>query len=268
MLDISQINSLSIKKIKELCSKYENNIKDFCDDEEFNRVLTILKQDERKGVQDTYKKLFRLKDHYIKELNRVQKLYDFDKSFNVRYIAGVDEVGRGPLAGPIVAAAVILDLNLVIEYINDSKKIVEEKREELSEIIKRCAIDYNISEMSNEEIDSKGIGFCNNQIFIKAVEGLKIKPDLVLSDGYLIKNWNAIENKHVIKGDAKSASIACASIIAKVYRDALMKEYSEQYHQYNFKKNVGYGTQEHVSAIRKYGICPIHRKTFLTKLNE
>lgn len=268
MNSLEYINSLSISQVRSLCTKYDlMNIKEYYNDNEFLQLLDILKCDERKGVLSLFNKLNRVKESYEQEIKRVEKLYDFDRKYNVKYIAGVDEVGRGPLAGPIVAASVILDLELLIEYINDSKKIKEEKREELSDIIKKCAIDYNIVQLDNEEIDKKGIGYCNNEVFIKAVEGLKIIPQLVLTDGYLIKNWGKVENKHVIKGDTKSASIACASILAKVYRDNLMKTYHNKYPQYNFKKNVGYGTQEHVNAIKEFGVCDIHRKSFLTKLN-
>ena len=195
---------------------------------------------------------------YLNEINRVKSMYEFDKSFgNYKYIAGVDEVGRGPLAGPIVACAVVLDLKVIDEdlilYLNDSKKIKESMRNKLAEIIKEKAIAYSISMYSN------------NKVFLESCNSLKVKPDLVLSDGYLVKGINIL-NKSVIKGDTKSASIAAASIVAKDYRDNLMKKYSKEYSQYDFDNNVGYGTQKHVEALKKYGICDIHRKSFLTKL--
>lgn len=197
-------------------------------------------------------------------------MYEFDKAFgNYKYVAGVDEVGRGPLAGPIVACSVILDLNVLDEdlilYLNDSKKVKESKREELSEIIKEKAVSYSIAVSSNEEIDEKGIAFSNNKVFLDSCNSLTVKPDLVLSDGYLVKNIQ-IENKSVIKGDTKSASIAAASIVAKVYRDNLMKKYAEKYPYYDFEKNVGYGTPNHIEALKAYGKCEIHRNSFLTKL--
>ena len=139
------------------------------------------------------------------------------------------------------------------------------KREELAQIIKEKALAYHIAQASNEEIDSKGIAYCNNNVFLEACYGLKIKPDLVLSDGYLVKNIT-IENKYVIKGDAKSATIAAASILAKVYRDNLMKEYSKKYPEYYFDENAGYGTVKHVEALKTIGPCEIHRKSFLTKI--
>ena len=209
-------------------------------------------------------------DSIYAEIQRVKRMYEFDKSFgNYNYIAGVDEVGRGPLAGPIVACAVILDLNVLddelILYLNDSKKIKESKRSELAEQIKEKAIAFKICECSNEEIDEKGIAYCNNKIFLDSFNGLKVKPDLVLSDGYLIKEINIL-NKAVIKGDAQSATIAAASIVAKDYRDKIMKKYAEVYPQYDFEDNVGYGTKKHIDAIKSNGICSIHRKSFLTKL--
>ncbi|SLK17309.1 Putative Ribonuclease HII [Clostridium chauvoei JF4335] len=197
-------------------------------------------------------------------------MYSFDRSFGeYKYVAGVDEVGRGPLAGPIVAAAVILDLNALDEDIilelNDSKKISKKKREELSEVIKKKALAYSIKEASNKEIDDKGIAYCNNKVFLDACTSMYIKPDLVLSDGYLVKNIQ-IDNKSVIKGDTKSACIAAASIIAKVYRDNLMKEYSFKYPNYGFEENSGYGTEKHVEYLKKVGSCDIHRLSFLKNI--
>lgn len=198
-------------------------------------------------------------------------MYSFDiKYLKSKYIAGVDEVGRGPLAGPIVAAAVILNLEIMndndlILGIKDSKKLSSKDREELSSIIKNKAICYNISLLDNVSIDTNGITWCNNMVFKMAVNGLNIKPNFVISDGYRIKDIN-IENDYAIKGDEKSASIACASIIAKVYRDNLMKKYAKLYPQYGFDLNSGYGTREHIKAIKEYGICKIHRKSFLKNI--
>ena len=258
---------------KEICEyvlnieKLENDIKE----SDRRSILSILLQDNRKTVQKLGSKISKIIELKEKEIQRVKKMYEFDRSFgNYKYVAGVDEVGRGPLAGPIVAAAVILDLNInedkdLILRVNDSKKLSTGVRKELSQIIKEKALAYKIIAIDNKQIDEKGIGYCNNQIFLDACYGLTIKPDLVLSDGYKIKNFSDL-NEFVIKGDTKSISIACASIIAKVYRDELMLEYHNEYPDYGFDKNVGYGTEEHVLAIKKHGIIPIHRRSFLKNI--
>jgi len=240
----------------------------------YRSTINILLKDNRKMVQKLGSKMSGMLELREKEIMRVRKMYDFDKSFgNYKYIAGVDEVGRGPLAGPIVAAAVVLDLESdedkdLILRANDSKKLSIACRKELSYIIKEKALAYKIIAIDNKQIDEKGIGWCNNQVFIDSCNGLTIKPDLVLTDGYKIKNFQS-KNEFVIKGDTLSISIACASIIAKVYRDELMVEYHSEYPNYGFNKNVGYGTEEHVSAIKKYGTTEIHRRSFLRKiLNE
>lgn len=237
-------------------------------EDEYEQIQKILSYDERKNVRALGETVGRKVEHYRNEVVRVQKFYDFDKSYGYEVVAGVDEVGRGPLAGPIVAAAVVLDndSNELILNINDSKKIGKELRKELSEIIKEKAVSYSIAIKNNKEIDEKGIGFCNNEIFKEAIKGLSIVPDLVLSDGYRIKEFN-LRNEAVIKGDTKSAAIACASIIAKVYRDNIMEEYGNLYSNYHFDKNVGYGTKEHMDAIVEYGSCEIHRESFLKNIN-
>ncbi len=235
--------------------------------EAYEIISNALLDDERKNVRSLGDVVKKTIEQYEKEVIRVKALYDFDKSFGYEVVAGVDEVGRGPLAGPIVAAAVVLnnnDKDLILR-INDSKKISKDLREELSEIIKTKAISYSIAIKSNKEIDELGIGYCNNEIFKEAISSLNIKPDIVLSDGYTIKGFD-MNNEAVIKGDTKSAAIACASIIAKVYRDKLMEEYSEKYTHYGFEKNVGYGTKEHMEAIVKHGSCDIHRETFIRNI--
>lgn len=237
--------------------------------EEIDLLINELTIDKRKNVNTLGSKISKDIKKIEDEITRVNSMYNFDKAFNRRYLAGVDEVGRGPLAGPIVSCAVILDLKVlddeVILYLNDSKKINEAKRIELSEIIKEKALAYNIAESSNEDIDRLGISYCNNDIFLRAINGLNIKPDIVLSDGYLVRGIG-IENKSVIKGDAKSASIAAASIVAKVYRDNLMKELHKKYDKYDFKSNVGYGAPKHLEGLKNYGPCEIHRMSFLTNI--
>lgn len=262
------IASLSYKDVK----LYIDNIDIFEErkNEDIFNLIDKLSNDKRKNVKALAEKIKKEISKIEEEVKRIKKMYNFDKGFgNYKYVAGVDEVGRGPLAGPIVACAVILDLNAIDEdlilYLNDSKKLSEKKRDELEVIIKEKALAYYIAEKSNNDIDNLGIAYCNNQIFIEACTSMDIKPDLILSDGYLIKGIN-IENKSVIKGDAKSASIAAASILAKVYRDKLMKEYSKEYPYYSFEENVGYGTTKHIKGLKEKGPCKIHRMSFLKNI--
>ena len=264
------IDSLSYKEIKSFVDNID--IVEEKHNAELVYLIDKLALDKRKNVKALSEKLQRERDKIKKEVERVKKMYNFDKGFgNYTYVAGVDEVGRGPLAGPIVSCAVILDLNAMedeyILWLNDSKKLSEKKREELAKEIKEKALAYYIAEKSNSEIDEKGIAYCNNHIFLEACTSMSIKPDLVLSDGYLIKGIG-IENKSVIKGDAKSASIAAASIIAKVYRDNLMKEYSKEFPNYAFEENAGYGTTKHIEGIKNFGPCKIHRMSFLKNILE
>lgn len=270
-MDLLNINTLEDLKFKDIKLAVDSLDISVLREEDLKYLGNLIGNDKRKNVVSLIGKLERSYTKYKEENVRVRKLYDFDRQFGENIIlAGVDEVGRGPLAGPIVAAAVVLDLknlNDIILYINDSKALSERKREELSEIIKKKAISYSISEASNLEIDEKGIAYCNNKVFKEACYSLNTKPDIVLSDGYMIKDFT-IRNKSVIKGDAHSASIACASIIAKVYRDNLMKKYHEIYPNYDFNNNSGYGTKKHIDGIKEYGITKIHRKSFLRNICE
>ena len=182
-----------------------------------------------------------------------------------KYIAGVDEAGRGPLAGPVYAAAVILPEGILIEGINDSKKLSEKKREELFDVICEKASAYCIAEVSHTRIDEINILNATFEAMNKAVNGLNIRPDYVLIDGNRIKGME-IPHETVVKGDAKSISIAAASILAKVSRDRVMYEMAKQYPLYGFDKHKGYGTKAHCDAILKYGACEIHRRSFLKKI--
>lgn len=182
-----------------------------------------------------------------------------------KYIAGVDEAGRGPLAGPVFAAAVILPEDIYIEGINDSKKLSEKKREELFDVICEKADAYCIAEVPENRIDEINILNATFEAMNKAVDGLKICPDYVLIDGNRIAGMK-IPHETVVKGDAKSISIAAASILAKVSRDRLMYKMAEKYPEYGFDKHKGYGTKAHCEAILKYGPCDIHRTTFLKKI--
>ena len=191
------------------------------------------------------------------KLEYERKYYDL----GYKYVAGVDEVGRGPLAGPVVCCAVIMPIDEIIDGVDDSKKLSEKKRQELAKIIKEKAVSYCICEVSQEEIDQINILNAVKKCMTKAVLGLKIVPDVTLVDG----NDTAlpIKAEYVVKGDSKSYSIGCASILAKVYRDNLMKEYSEKYPDYGFEKHKGYGTRAHIDKIKEIGPCCLHRKTFI-----
>ncbi len=189
------------------------------------------------------------------------ELFDFDRSITDGPIAGIDEAGRGPLAGPVVCACCIMPMDHMIEGVMDSKKISENKREKLYEIIVKTALDYSVSVVENEEIDEINILNATKKGMLECILKLKIPPEVVLIDAVKI----ACDYKvmPIIKGDAKSYNIAAASIIAKVTRDRIMRRYDGIYPDYGFAKNKGYGTGEHIEAIKKYGLTQIHRRTFV-----
>ena len=186
-----------------------------------------------------------------------------EKGFNI--ICGVDEAGRGPLAGPVYAAAVILPSDCVIEGLNDSKKLTEKKREALFDEIKEKALAYGIASADEKEIDEIHILNATFLAMKRAIASLSVRPDLALIDGNQ-KPHTDIEEVTVIKGDAKSMSIAAASVLAKVSRDRFMLEMAEKYPQYEFARHKGYGTKLHYEKIAQYGVCDIHRRTFLKKI--
>ncbi|MDE6557666.1 MAG: ribonuclease HII [Clostridia bacterium] len=181
-----------------------------------------------------------------------------------KYVCGVDEVGRGPLAGPVVCAAVIMPLGDMIDGVDDSKKLTAKKREALSEKILEKAIACHICRIEPQIIDEINILQATRLCMKNAVEGLKITPDFVLTDGNMTLDIS-IPQRSIIKGDALSYSIGAASIVAKVYRDKLMCEFSEQYPQYGFESNAGYGSAKHIQAIKDFGLTPIHRRSFTKK---
>lgn len=181
----------------------------------------------------------------------------------IEFIAGIDEAGRGPLAGPVCAAAVILPKDAVIEGINDSKKLSEKKREMLFDVITEIAVAYSVQYADAGIIDDINIKNATHFAMGNAVKALQVTPDFLIIDGSDRVPY-PIPYEYIIKGDAKSQTIAAASILAKVSRDRLMKELDKQYPQYNFAKHKGYGTQEHMQAIRTYGTCEIHRQSFMT----
>ncbi len=196
--------------------------------------------------------------------------FDYEKSLrDDGYISvcGVDEAGRGPLAGPVVAAACILPIDCEIEGLNDSKKLSEKKRDQLFEIIKEKAIAYSIASASNQEIDEFNILNATMLAMARAIEGLPQKADFALVDGNCVRNF-PVPAATLVKGDAKCPSIAAASILAKVTRDRICMEMDKEYPEYNFKKHKGYPTKEHRELVMKYGPCPLHRLTFLKFMDK
>ncbi len=196
------------------------------------------------------------------------KLYDYDcevKNEGYAFICGVDEAGRGPLAGPVVACAIIMSEDNIIEEINDSKKLTEKKRGQLFDVIKENALDISIGIADEKLIDEINILNATMQAMEDAITGLSIAPDLALIDGNCNRGIS-FNNRTVVKGDALSYNIAAASIIAKETRDRYMREIADKYPEYGFEIHKGYGTKAHREALLKYGPCEIHRKTFLTKI--
>lgn len=195
--------------------------------------------------------------------------YEFEKAAvnsGFSCICGVDEAGRGPLAGPVCAAAVILPAGAVIEGLDDSKKLTEKKREKLYDIIKETAVAYSVAYGTLEEIETVNILEATYLAMNRAIEGLTVKPDFALIDGNRVPRGIKIPCETVVKGDSKSMSVAAASVLAKVTRDRLMLEYDKKYPEYNFKKHKGYGTKEHTELIKQYGPCEIHRLSFLKNI--
>ena len=201
-----------------------------------------------------------------KELARLEAMKEFEREYDgCSLIRGVDEAGRGLLAGPVAAGAVILPKDCTILYLNDSKKLSEKRREELFLEIREKAVSYSVGIVGPERIDEINILQATYEAMRQAVSGLGVVPDLLLNDAVTIPEL-AIPQVPIIKGDAKSVSIAAASILAKVTRDHLMEEYDRQFPQYGFAKHKGYGTAAHVAALREFGPCPIHRRSFLKNI--
>ena len=201
-----------------------------------------------------------------REETRLKGLKEYENKLHqtgLLYIAGIDEAGRGPLAGPVTVGAVILKPDSFIEGVNDSKKISETKREKLYEQITDEALAWSVGIVDQKEIDELNILNATKRALTLALEGLKIKPERLLVDALEHIDTKGIPYTSIIKGDAKIYSIGAASIIAKVTRDRIMREYDEVYPEYGFAKHKGYGTSAHIEAIKKYGPCPLHRKTFI-----
>ena len=200
-------------------------------------------------------------EHRLIELKKIEE--DIYLS-GTQSICGIDEAGRGPLAGPVVVAAVVMPRNSMIEGVNDSKKVSEKKREELYEKITKEAITYGVGIIDQKEIDKINILNATKEGLTMAVKELNPKPDIIIVDALTKIDTLGIPYRSIIKGDAKCYAIAAASIIAKVTRDRIMRQWDEVYPQYGFIKHKGYGTSAHIAALKEYGPCPLHRKTFIT----
>ncbi|WP_242939790.1 ribonuclease HII [Roseburia sp. 499] len=225
--------------------------------------ITEYKSDERAGVQKLVQQAQKRLDNLAKERARIEQLKVYERKYEAcGYICGIDEVGRGPLAGPVVAGAVILPKDCDILYINDSKKLSEKKREELYDIIMEQAVATGIGMAAPGRIDEINILQATYEAMRQAIQNLAVTPDILLNDAVTIPKVS-IRQVPIIKGDAKSISIGAASIIAKVTRDRLMVEYDKVMPEYGFASNKGYGSKEHIEALKKYGPSPIHRQSFI-----
>ncbi len=246
---------LSISEVKAIYqAACENELPEF---------IHQFREDERSGVQKLLASAGKRMEALEKERQRIWELQRYEREYSAYgYICGIDEVGRGPLAGPVVAGAVILPKNCDILYINDSKQLSEKKREELYDIIMEKALACGIGYATPERIDEINILQATYEAMRQAITNLSVQPDLLLNDAVNIPQVN-IRQVPIIKGDAKSISIGAASIIAKVTRDRLMTEYAHVFPEYDFAGNKGYGSAAHIEALKKFGPTPIHRKSFI-----
>ncbi|MBE5905755.1 MAG: ribonuclease HII [Lachnospiraceae bacterium] len=230
-------------------------------------VIEKYQEDERSGVQALLTKAKKQIEKLEQEKARIEKLREYENRYEeeYEYICGIDEVGRGPLAGPVVACAVILPKGCRMLYINDSKQLSEKKREALCAQIKEEAVAVGIGMVGPGRIDEINILQATYEAMRQAIENLSVKPDILLNDAVTIPEVT-IRQVPIIKGDAKSISIGAASIVAKVTRDHLMEEYAKVMPEYGFDSNKGYGSAAHIAAIREYGLTPIHRRSFVKNL--
>ena len=230
------------------------------------QLIASYEGDARSGVQAAVASARKRIESYEREVRRTEEMKRYERQYDAySYICGIDEVGRGPLAGPVVAGAVILPKNCSLLYLNDSKKLSEKKREELYAGIMEEAVAVGIGYNTPARIDEINILQATYEAMREAVSRLSVKPDLLLNDAVTIPKID-IRQVPIIKGDAKSISIAAASIVAKVTRDRLMVKYDGIYPEYGFASNKGYGSPMHIEAIKKYGPTPIHRKSFIKNL--
>ncbi len=244
--------------IKDIREKFQNT-----DIEDLQALIDVYISDERSGVVTLIRNAQKKIDALEKEKERMYNMFSFEREYgDHEFICGIDEVGRGPLAGPVMTAAVILPKNCDLLYLNDSKKLSAEKREILAEKIKENAVAWAIGRVEPERIDEINILQATYEAMRQAIKKLSVKPDILLNDAVIIPEVDIPQVK-IIKGDAKSASIAAASIIAKVARDHVMVEYDKEYPGYDFAGNKGYGSASHVAALKEIGPCPIHRRSFI-----
>lgn len=245
-------------------SEIKNMYQAACVDE-LPEFVKRFETDERSGVQKLVISARKQLDALVKERQRIYDLQVYEREYAAfSYVCGIDEVGRGPLAGPVVAGAVILPKNCDILYINDSKKLTEKKREELYDVIMEKAISCGIGYASPERIDEINILQATYEAMREAIGNLSVVPEVLLNDAVTIPGISQdIKQVPIIKGDAKSISIGAASIIAKVTRDRLMVDYDKVFPQYDFAGNKGYGSATHIEALKKYGPTPIHRRSFI-----
>ena len=221
--------------------------------------------DPRAGIQKLAQGAGKALERIGQERERLEQMRSYERDCiqkGYTYICGIDEVGRGPLAGPVVAGAVILPKDSCILYVNDSKKLSETKREELYEVIMKEAVSVGLGSVDNIRIDEINILQATYEAMRQAISKLDPEPDILLNDAVTIPGVD-VKQVPIIKGDARSVSIASASIVAKVTRDRLMVEYDKEYPEYDFASNKGYGSARHIEAIRKYGPTPIHRRSFI-----
>lgn len=247
---MSDLSEMTIKEIEALLS--EKNVS--------SELIAKCRADGRKAVQTILARYERGQ----KERARVSALYEFERqayASGLTLVAGVDEAGRGPLAGPVSVAAVILPQECYLPHLNDSKKLSAKRREELYLAIKEQAIAIGTALVDAATIDRVNILQATINGMYEAILSLSVRPQQVLIDAVELVDLD-IPSRAIIQGDAKSASIAAASIVAKVTRDHLMDEYDKEYPQYGFAKHKGYGTKEHIEAIHRFGVCPIHRQSF------
>lgn len=230
---------------------------------EYNALFQHYENDERSSVQKLIQQYRKKLQALENERARTEIMKEYEHKYeHLGYLCGIDEVGRGPLAGPVVACAVILPKDCDILWLNDSKKLTAKKREELYDVILEGAVAVGIGMASPERIDEINILQATYEAMRMAIENLKVRPDLLLNDAVTIPEVD-IPQVPIIKGDAKSVSIAAASIIAKVTRDRMMVEYDQIIPGYDFASNKGYGTKAHIAGLKEHGPSPIHRRTFI-----